>query len=147
MNYSQIEEFVTVLRDSKLAEIEVRQGDAALRLRRAPRRSAPARPVTTAVPEDTTAPTRAQEPPATAPLVRVTATLVGVFHCPREPLTIGDRVTEQQVLGHIESMRLMNECFAPATGTITAVLVEDGQPVEYGQTLFEIAGEAKGAES
>jgi biotin carboxyl carrier protein len=50
----------------------------------------------------------------------------------------GATVKEGQLLGHIEAMRLLNDCLAPEAGTILRVLVEEGQPVEYGQLLFEI---------
>jgi acetyl-CoA carboxylase biotin carboxyl carrier protein len=74
-----------------------------------------------------------------APDTPIKATLVGVFRALRPPLSPGDMVAENKPVGQIEAMRLMNDCYAPLSGTVRAVLVEDGQPVEYGQVLFQIA--------
>lgn len=140
MDYARIEEIVSVLRDSCLTEMEVRQGDAALRLRR-PARGAPA-PHAGNLPYPEASPPAQHRTPAgeaDGAHAAVTAGLVGVFHALREPIEEGAPVAERQVLGQIESMRLMNDCLAPAGGRVRAVHIRDGQPVEYGQILFEIA--------
>ena len=81
-------------------------------------------------------------PGTEAGIFSVKAGLVGLFRASRPPLAVGDSVREGQVVGQIEAMRLMNECFAPQAGSVVAILVEDGQPVEYGQPLFQIMPEA-----
>ncbi len=73
----------------------------------------------------------------------VCSPLVGTFYCApsegEEPFVkVGDRVSKGQVLGIIEAMKLMNEIESERDGVISAVLVENGQIVEYGQTLFLI---------
>ena len=78
---------------------------------------------------------------AEAYAVAVKAGLVGIFRAGHPPLAVGDSVRESQIVGQIEAMRLMNECFAPRAGVVATVLVEDGQPVEYGQPLFQIMPE------
>ena len=70
--------------------------------------------------------------------VAITAQFVGVFHAHKQAINPGDFVSAKQVVGHIESMRLLNDCIAPSAGRVGAVLVQDGQPVEWGQPLFEI---------
>lgn len=147
-----IEAVVTALRDTPhLTEIELRQGDRSLTLRRPasppPRTTPPAAsPVAEYAPNG-------REPQETAPtgeaadrlpdLTVVTAHLVGIFRAHRpHPVVSGDWVKDKQTLGQIESMRLMNECAATATGQVVAVRVQDGQPVEYGQPLFEILPDA-----
>ncbi len=72
--------------------------------------------------------------------VNIIAGLVGIFRAlpPEKRVTAGDPVQNGQVLGRIESMRLLTDCLANADGVIGAVLVQDGQPVEYGQPLFEV---------
>jgi acetyl-CoA carboxylase biotin carboxyl carrier protein len=89
--------------------------------------------------------------PAAAPAARVddkshvvTSPFVGTFYRKPNPdsppyVSIGDRVQKGQVLCIVEAMKLMNEIEADTAGTITAILVEDNQPVEYGQPLFKIA--------
>lgn len=73
----------------------------------------------------------------------VCSPLVGTFYCApsegEEPFVkVGDRVSKGQVLGIIEAMKLMNEIECEQDGVISAILVENGQLVEYGQTLFLI---------
>ncbi len=161
----EIEAVAAVLRDSAvLTEIEMRQGDALLRVRRSPAAralSAPARlpargngaelalPREEAVPAATDGDVAAPAPlppssaeNAGAAATPVTASLVGVFHAGRVPVAPGNHVTKRQVVGQIEAMRLMNDVFAPVEGVVAAVHVEEGQPVEYGQPLFEITSAA-----
>ena len=74
----------------------------------------------------------------------VTSPFVGTFYRKPNPdssvyVSLGDRVTKGQVLCIVEAMKLMNEIESDAAGKITAILVEDNQPVEYGQPLFKIS--------
>ena len=73
----------------------------------------------------------------------VTSPFVGTFYRRPNPdspeyVKIGDRVKKGQVLCIVEAMKLMNEIEADVAGTVVAVLVDDGQPVEYAQALFKI---------
>jgi acetyl-CoA carboxylase biotin carboxyl carrier protein len=73
----------------------------------------------------------------------VTSPFVGTFYRKPSPdspvyIALGDRVQKGQVLCIVEAMKLMNEIEADIAGTVTAILVEDNQPVEYGQPLFKI---------
>jgi acetyl-CoA carboxylase biotin carboxyl carrier protein len=69
--------------------------------------------------------------------------MVGTFYRAPSPdarpyVEVGDHVKEGQTVCIVEAMKLMNEILADAAGTITAILVENGQPVEYGQMLFTV---------
>lgn len=140
MDYERIEQMVRVLRESpRLSEVEVRQSGSTLRLRRAPLFASPARHMVAPRPARAGGGNGALSPAAPPAATTVTAELVGVFRVARPPAGPGDQVVERQIIGHIESMRLSNDCVAPSGGRIAAVLVEDGQPVEYGQPLFSIA--------
>ena len=80
----------------------------------------------------------------TGDFVKVKAPLVGTFYRAPSPedapyAAEGDRVQKGQVLCLIEAMKMMNELKAPANGILRAVCAEDGQMVEYGQILFEVA--------
>jgi acetyl-CoA carboxylase biotin carboxyl carrier protein len=81
------------------------------------------------------------EASADSHLVAIEAPMVGTFYRAPAPdaapfVTEGDLVKEGQVLCVIEAMKLMNEIEAKAAGRIARVLVENAQPVEYGQPLF-----------
>lgn len=78
---------------------------------------------------------------STTKLVEVTAPMVGTFFRAPAPgaepfVSVGDRIKVGQTLCIIEAMKLMNEIQAEVSGRVTAITAEDGQPVEYGQTLF-----------
>jgi acetyl-CoA carboxylase biotin carboxyl carrier protein len=73
----------------------------------------------------------------------VTSPFVGTFYRKPNPdssnyVALGDKVTKGQALCIVEAMKLMNEIEADIAGKVTAILVEDGAPVEYGQPLFKI---------
>ena len=75
---------------------------------------------------------------------QVTSPFVGTFYRKPNPdspnyVSLNDKVDKGQVLCIVEAMKLMNEIEADVAGTVTAILVEDGAPVEYGQPLFKIA--------
>jgi acetyl-CoA carboxylase biotin carboxyl carrier protein len=75
--------------------------------------------------------------------IPVVSTLVGIFHIKAKgkeiPLIkIGDHVQEGQIMAFVESMRLMHEVRAPQAGTISEILVADGNAVEYGQVLLSL---------
>ena len=159
MNYEQIKEVAAVFEASPtLTEIDLRGAGIALRLRRAaPAAKKPALPV--AAPAVPAAPVSAfgdvlagaasadlDEPAAAEGNTLITAHMVGVFRAARSgknadaaPAAPGDLISEGQALGSVETMRILNECPAPVSGVIQSVFVSDGQPVEYGQALFEIA--------
>jgi acetyl-CoA carboxylase biotin carboxyl carrier protein len=104
-----------------------------------------------ALPHASTSPAGAAPAAAAAPAPRaddrahvVTSPFVGTFYRKPNPdspvyVSLGDRVQKGQVLCIVEAMKLMNEIEADAAGTIAAILVEDNQPVEYGQPLFKIS--------
>ena len=88
-------------------------------------------------------PGEAAETPADPNLVTIEAPMVGTFYrapSPNAPPFVaeGDVVKEGQALCIIEAMKLMNEIEAKVAGRIVRVLVENGQPVEYGQALFQV---------
>ena len=73
----------------------------------------------------------------------VKSPLVGTFYSASSPdsapfVKVGDTVKKGQVLGIVEAMKLMNEIESECAGTVAEVLVENGEPVEYGQPIFRI---------
>jgi acetyl-CoA carboxylase biotin carboxyl carrier protein len=84
----------------------------------------------------------AAEPPKAAGL-EVKSPMVGTFYKSPEPgtkayVSVGDRVSKGQIVCIIEAMKIMNEIESEYSGVVREILVEDAQPVEYGQVLFKI---------
>ena len=91
------------------------------------------------------APAAPAEAPAAAPtpsnLIEITSPIVGTFYrkpAPDKPAHVneGDSVSPDSVVCIVEAMKVMNEIHAEVSGTISKVLVEDGDPVQFGQPLF-----------
>jgi acetyl-CoA carboxylase biotin carboxyl carrier protein len=121
-----------------LAELEVQHGDLRVRVVRE-RAAAPLPPPRAAAPPADGRDAAAAE--ATDRLVTIEAPMVGTFYRAARPdappyVSEGDHVKEGQVLCIIEAMKLMNEIEARAAGRIARILVDNAQPVEYGQPLF-----------
>lgn len=81
--------------------------------------------------------------PARANLLEVKSPMVGTFYAQAEPgskpyVTVGTRITKQQVLCIIEAMKIMNEIESEFDGVVKEVCVQDAHPVEYGQVLFRV---------
>jgi len=154
MTVDEIKELIQVVNESGIAELEVQRGENRVRIRRAvaaqeyavpPQATGPIAPHAHAVPAQPNPPSvTAPAPPAQeAELSYVRSPIVGTFYEASSPGTppfvkVGDRVTPGQVLCIIESMKLMNEIESEVTGTIVAKLVENGRPVEYGESMFAV---------
>lgn len=149
MNLDQIKQLIDILAESDVAEFEwetdgfrvsIRQGTADHRAL-APVQVVQAAPQTAAAPpaEVTAAPSPASDDRVT----HVTAPMVGTFYRAPAPdadpyVKVGDIVEVGQPLCIIEAMKLMNEIEAETRGRIKDILVENAEPVEYGQPLFVI---------
>jgi acetyl-CoA carboxylase biotin carboxyl carrier protein len=137
MNLELVEQIVVLLGEYPVSEIAVELENCRVHVRK-PLMSA--LPVTVAPPEATpSAETQpvAEELPAEPHIL--TAPMVGIFYHTQPPLPFTAEITSGQVVGSIESMKLMNAVTADTGGRITDILVEDGAPVEYGQALFRLA--------
>ncbi|MDH3593590.1 MAG: acetyl-CoA carboxylase biotin carboxyl carrier protein [Rhodospirillales bacterium] len=97
-----------------------------------------------AAPPQVAAPAPADGAPADAvPANAVTSPMVGTAYCAPEPgapafVSVGDTVKEGQTLLIIEAMKVMNQIPSPKAGKVSQILVQDGQPVEYGEPLLII---------
>lgn len=156
MTLDEIKELIQLVMQTGVAELEVQRGDNRVRIRRSATSTdvtLPAAPATTsvagvpsapAVPSTAAAPaTTEPTPPADANLSVIKAPIVGTYYDAPAPgaatfVKVGDTVQPGQVLCIIESMKLMNEIEAEAAGVIVSKLVENGKPVEYGQSLFTV---------
>ena len=142
-----VRELAGLLSGTDLTEIEVEKGDLRIRVARETRYAAAApAPVTIAAPAAAPAPVAAAVAPAAAPASHpgaVKSPMVGTAYRRPNPesspfVEVGSVVKSGDKLLLVEAMKTFNEIVAPKGGTITAIFVEDGQPVEYDQTLVVI---------
>jgi acetyl-CoA carboxylase biotin carboxyl carrier protein len=140
VNQREIRRLADLLREYGLSEVEVEREGVRVRLRREVQVSAgPAAAVPVAPPG--AAGTAAVPAVAEGRLLTVEAPMVGTFYRAPSPdarpfVRDGDRVKKGQVVCIIEAMKLMNEIESKVAGRVVKVLVENAQPVEYGQPLF-----------
>jgi acetyl-CoA carboxylase biotin carboxyl carrier protein len=136
-----IRTLAALLTETGLTEIEIEHDDARIRVARAPASivaQAPAVPVAAAAAGEASA-----EAEAKAQAGTVLSPMVGTAFRAPEPgakpyVDVGDRVREGQTLLIVEAMKTMNQIPAPRAGVVTRIMVEDGQPVEYGEPLLVI---------
>jgi len=155
MDLRKLKKLIDLVQESGIGEIEITEGEEKVRISRqaagAPMVLAapPAmQPMGYAPPAMAAAAAPAADPaPAAAPAEakghQLKSPMVGTFYRAPSPgapsfVEIGQSVTKGQTLCIIEAMKLLNEIESDASGTIKAILVENGQPVEYGQPLFLI---------
>ena len=147
MDIRKIKKLIELLDESGVAEIEIKEGEESVRISRQ-MAGAPAAqyiaPAPMAAPAPAAAPA-AEEPAAEAEISghKVTSPMVGTFYRSPSPGTpsftdVGKHVNEGDTLCIIEAMKILNQIEADKSGTVKAILVENGQPVEFGQPLFII---------
>jgi acetyl-CoA carboxylase biotin carboxyl carrier protein len=147
MDLKKVKELIDLMKETGVAEIEVEEKGVRFRVRRGEAVSsfspssvlqgAPSRPDV----QETV------ESPASVPEEQkysvVRSPIVGTFYRSASPdsqpyVEVGDHIKKGQVLCIVEAMKLMNEIEAETEGSVAEICVEDGSPVEYGQTLFKI---------
>ena len=150
-----VRELAAILREADLGEVEVEHEGLRIRVSKAtsmapvapamvqaPVAAAPA-PVAAAAPA-AAAPVAAAAPAAAAPSNAVTSPMVGTVYLSPEPgasvfVNVGDKVKKGDTLMLIEAMKTFNPVTAEADGTVQDILVEDSQPVEFGEALIVVA--------
>ncbi len=160
MDLRKLKTLIDLVAESGIAELEITEGDGKVRIVKSPQQVAmgyaPMQAVAMAPEAHAAMPAAAQTaaaPPASvaaapaepaAPSGHVLKSpMVGTFYRSANPnsssfVEIGSQVKEGDTLCIVEAMKLMNEIEADHAGTVKAILVENGQPVEYGQPLFII---------
>lgn len=151
MDIRKIQKIIELVQNSDLAEIEIKEGEESIRINRYSTAAAPAAPVHYAPAPVAAAPTQTvinlgEAAPAAKPEIKghiVKSPMVGTFYRSASPgskafVEIGSSVTVGQTLCIIEAMKILNQIEADKSGTITQILVENNEPVEYGQPLFVI---------
>lgn len=160
MDIRKVKKLIELLDESGIAEIEISEGDDSVRISRYAQQSAaappPMAPVQFAAPPP--AAIAADAAPAAAPAeasapsgsqdaeeegFAVIAPMVGTYYSAPSPgappfVQVGDRINEGDTLCIIEAMKMMNQIEAEVSGTIKSIRAQNGEPCEYGQTLFVI---------
>jgi len=144
MDIRKIKKLIELLDESGVAEIEIKEGEESVRISRQQNVVAAA-PVAVAAAPAPVAAAPVAETPAEPEVTghQLTSPMVGTFYRSASPgaavfTEVGQSVSEGDTLCIIEAMKILNQIEADKSGTIKAVLVENGQPVEFGQPLFII---------
>lgn len=151
MDIRKVKKLIELLDESGIAEIEISEGEDSVRISRYPQGAATvvAAPAPIAVAAPAAAPAAAAPAAATVPDepeedgFLVTAPMVGTFYASSSPgaapyVQVGDRVNEGDTLCIIEAMKMMNQIEADVSGIVKSIRIQNGEPVEFGQTLIVI---------
>jgi acetyl-CoA carboxylase biotin carboxyl carrier protein len=148
MDLRKLKKLIDLVQESGIAELEITEGEEKVKIGKGGHVSvsavapAPVAPIEARAPAPAAAaPAPAAEAPAGQEGHVVKAPMVGTFYRSPSPdakafVEVGQTVKEGDTICIIEAMKLMNEIEADAGGVVKAILVENGQPVEYGQPLF-----------
>lgn len=154
-----VEYLLKLMSEHELAEIDLKEGDQRIRLRKGsaippayyplPHSAAPvvqSAPVQTSVPPNNSGAASNSSSPPAAPaknLIEIKSPMVGTFYSKPKPdkpdyVTKGSKITPKTVVCQLEAMKLFNEITADCSGTIAEVCVKNGDAVEYNQVLFRV---------
>jgi len=153
MDLRKLKKLIDLVEESGIAELEITEGEEKVKIVKSVAAPVAAAAPPAAHPAAPRAPAAAPTPPSApgpeqAEAVQeghpVKSPMVGTFYRTPSPdakpfVEVGQAVKEGQIICIIEAMKLMNEIECDKSGTVKAILVENGQPVEYGQPLFIIA--------
>jgi len=152
MDIRKVKKLIELLEESGIAEIEIKEGEESVRISRQAATSmptfapmyAPPLSMPAAAPAAPVAGAPALAPaPAHSPDKAVTAPMVGTFYAAPAPgakafVELGSEVKPGDVLCIIEAMKMMNQIESDKAGRVVSILVKNGDPVEFGQSLFVI---------
>ncbi len=152
MDIRKIKKLIDLIQESDVSEIEISEGEESVRISR--HSSTPAQAVSYHIPAATPAAQAVSSAPAGVEAAPVAATgpdlsnavrspMVGTFYRSSSPeapafVEVGQKVSVGDVICIVEAMKMFNQIEADRSGTIKAILVENGQPVEYDEPLFII---------
>ena len=150
MDIRKVKKLIELLEESGIAEIEINEGEESVRISRyspnapvaAPVQYAPA-PTAAPAPVAEAVPTAESSADTTPSGHSVDSPMVGTYYSAASPgaknfINVGDSVAEGDTICIIEAMKILNQIEADKSGVVKAILVENGQPVEFGQPLVII---------
>ena len=150
MDIRKVKKLMELLEESGMAEIEIKEGEESVKISRYGASPAPSLlPAQSLVPQQ---PVSTPAPVATSPVVTaenqtsdqsIVSPMVGTFYSATSPtakpfVTIGQKINQGDTVGIIEAMKIMNQIEADQSGTVTEILIKDGEAVEFGQPLIVI---------
>jgi acetyl-CoA carboxylase biotin carboxyl carrier protein len=149
MDIRKVKKLIELLEESGIAEIEIKEGEEAIRISRhpagAPVQYAPAPIAAPAVHDPAPAAAPAAAPVPESPEGnKIVSPMVGTYYEASSPnaepfVRVGDEVNVGDTLCIIEAMKMMNQIESEVSGRISAIQVENGDPVEFGEVLFVIS--------
>ena len=148
MDINEIRELIELIQQSAVEEFEMEKSGVRIRIRKSLDAGriglAPSSPAVNPVETEVALEAASEPEEAKDESLHVfTAPIVGTYYITPKPdaepfVQVGDRVTKSQVLCIIEAMKIFNQIESDVDGEIVAILVENGQPVEYGEPLFHV---------
>ena len=146
MDIRKVKKLIELLEESNVAEIEIKEGEESVRVTKSAGpvlNSSSIEPTTTLKPQQDLNTIQSQTPPE-ADGTAIKAPMVGTFYSAPSPdalpfVQVGKNVKAGDTLCIIEAMKIMNPIEAESSGVISAILVDNGQPVEFDQPLFMIS--------
>ena len=152
MDLRKLKKLIDLVQESGIAELEITEGEEKVKIVKGGVVAISQAPLPAPMPQAPATEARSPAPAAAPPVAEpaagqeghvLKAPMVGTFYRSSSPdakafVEVGQTVKEGQTICIIEAMKLMNEIEADASGVVKAILVENGQPVEYGQPLFII---------
>ncbi|HUS39512.1 MAG: acetyl-CoA carboxylase biotin carboxyl carrier protein [Pirellulales bacterium] len=136
----KIRRLVELMKEHDLNEMDLEQGEQRIRLRR----GITGQVMTNSMPAPVAAPAGGGKPTVEdTNIVTINSPMVGTFYTSPSPeagayVKVGDHVGDDSTVCIVEAMKVFNEIPAETSGKIVAILVENGEPVEYGQPLFKV---------
>ena len=153
MDIRKVKKLIELLEESGIAELEIHEGEESVRISRYSQTQAPAAPMAP-IPAQYAAPTPSAAAPAAAEAASaeskeeisghaIKSPMVGTFYRASSPgakafVEVGQHVAVGDTLCIVEAMKLLNQIESDKAGVVKAILVENAQPVEYGEPLFII---------
>ena len=151
MDIRKVKKLIEMLEDSNLEEIEIQEGEESVRLVKGNRQNQNYQTQSLMIPQASSV---QEQPPEEVSLEdtlkdkqdanSIDSPMVGTFYASASPgakpfVSVGDLVSEGDVVCIVEAMKMMNEIKSEFSGTVLSVNVENSEPVEYGQSLFNIS--------
>lgn len=153
MDIRKIKKLIELLEESNVEELEIQEGEESVRISRGSRNNMIPQPMQTVVHQPAPASFAAPQPASPAPVAEpaapvssghaVTSPMVGTFYRAASPgakafVEVGQKINAGDPICIVEAMKMMNQIEADKSGVIGAILVEDGEPVEFDQPLITI---------
>ena len=146
MDIRKVKKLIEMLEASQLEEIEIQEGEESVRLVKKQSHSlvSEVSSLKKSANSDALNSETISEPKTHIEGEKITSPMVGTFYAAPSPgakpfVSVGDEINEGDVVCIVEAMKMMNEIKSDFSGKVTAIMVENAEPVEFGQSLFLIA--------